>query len=138
MEVQTRGMQIFIYNRVGFCSIWENIRARLVEPKEPGQDKTSPDFSPDYAEKPPRLHICHFRIQNYIFQNKTISTSCVNARSQPFPALGKPHSFNGNFIMNAHVAFFLPFKFSMKRYNDSTMMEILFLQLSSREKSNCL
>ena len=62
MEVQTRGMQIFIYNRVGFCSIWENIRARLVEPKEPGQDKTSPDFFPDYAEN---LHDYIFVISEF-------------------------------------------------------------------------
>ena len=91
---------IIICNRAGFCSIWENIRASLVEPwfvfwrdrrssqNTHGETKQALIFSSRrIKQKPARLHVYHPWPKSVFLKTKISRLeklhSCVNARAQP-------------------------------------------------------
>ena len=122
MDIATTG-KFFIYSYMNSCRflLW--------------RDQTSPDIFPNRA----KTYMFIIPDQICILKTKIARLeqlhSCVNARTHEFSALGRPHSFDGIFILMCVSLRFLPFQFSLKRYNDSTLMEFLFLQLTFKREN---
>ena len=147
---QALRLLVLYCSRAGFCSIRKNIRASLVEPRFvfcraeiPMARSNKPCYFPELSKN---LHDYMFIIpeQKTYFENKNLSTwetSFMRERAHTpvcctwETALLQKISFGGNSVIKACVASHSPLLISLKQYNDSTLMEFLFLQLTFKRKT---